>query len=184
MIYRKSTKEIIAESLVELAEKKAIDKISVKEIADNAGVSTVTFYNHFQDKYDLLAWIYNYQAEEIVDDILDADGSYYDVILESLLFLKQEIHFYENALKNTYGQNSFFVTTEERNVELCRKVVQSNLGEDISPEIEFDIIFFIKGYWACMETWVLQEAPVSAEELAEYICNAAPEKLKGYLGLS
>ena len=53
---RKTTKEILAESFRELAESKSIDKITVQEIVNNCDYSTATFYRHFKDKYDLIAW--------------------------------------------------------------------------------------------------------------------------------
>ena len=40
---------LLAEALKELAEKHPIEKITIKEITDRAGVIRPTFYNHFQD---------------------------------------------------------------------------------------------------------------------------------------
>ena len=54
---------LLAEALKELAEKHPIEKITIKEITDRAGVIRPTFYNHFQDKYELLEWI-------IMEDLL------------------------------------------------------------------------------------------------------------------
>ena len=48
---------LLAGSLKELSAHKAIEKITIKEITDKAGVIRPTFYNHFQDKYELLEWI-------------------------------------------------------------------------------------------------------------------------------
>ena len=45
---------LLAESFKELAKKHPIEKITIKEITDLAGVIRPTFYNHFQDKYELL----------------------------------------------------------------------------------------------------------------------------------
>lgn len=47
---------LLAESFKELAKKHPIEKITIKEITDLAGVIRPTFYNHFQDKYELLEW--------------------------------------------------------------------------------------------------------------------------------
>ena len=44
-------------SLIELSAKKPIDKITIKEITDKDGVIRPTFYNHFQDTYELIEWI-------------------------------------------------------------------------------------------------------------------------------
>lgn len=45
----------MGESVRELAAQRSLDKITVKEIAQNCGVTSATFYNHFRDKYDLIA---------------------------------------------------------------------------------------------------------------------------------
>lgn len=47
----------LARSLKELTATHPIEKITIKEITDRAGVIRPTFYNHFQDKYELLEWI-------------------------------------------------------------------------------------------------------------------------------
>lgn len=53
-----STKKLIANSFLELSKLKSLDKITVKDIAANCGITKTTFYNHFCDKYDLMMWIY------------------------------------------------------------------------------------------------------------------------------
>ena len=54
---KNATDALLAESFKELALRRPIEKITVKEITDRAGVIRPTFYNHFQDKYELLEWI-------------------------------------------------------------------------------------------------------------------------------
>ena len=61
---RNGIDEVLAESLKELSKSRPIEKITIKEITDKAGVIRPTFYNHFQDKYELLEWI-------ITTDLLD-----------------------------------------------------------------------------------------------------------------
>ena len=51
--------EALAASFKELADKRPLEKITIKEITDCAGVIRPTFYNHFQDKYELMEWIIN-----------------------------------------------------------------------------------------------------------------------------
>ena len=54
---RNSVDVAISESFKELALTCSIEKITIKEITDKAGLIRPTFYNHFQDKYELLEWI-------------------------------------------------------------------------------------------------------------------------------
>lgn len=53
-----STDLALAESLRTLMMRMPFEKITIKDITDEANVIRTTFYNHFQDKYDLLDWIY------------------------------------------------------------------------------------------------------------------------------
>ena len=52
---RKTTKEILAESYLELAAKKSINRISVVDIVENCSMTKPTFYRYFKDKYDLIS---------------------------------------------------------------------------------------------------------------------------------
>ena len=54
---KRNIEQAMADSLKVLAVKMPFEKITIKQITDGAGVIRVTFYNHFQDKYDLLEWI-------------------------------------------------------------------------------------------------------------------------------
>ena len=61
-----NVKETFANALLELSAQKPLEKITVKEIVNQAGAGRQTFYNHFSDKYDLINWFYDYSLEEIV----------------------------------------------------------------------------------------------------------------------
>lgn len=49
--------QALANSLKELGRQQPIEKITIKEIAEGAGVIRPTFYHHFQDKFELIEWI-------------------------------------------------------------------------------------------------------------------------------
>lgn len=51
------TNRALAASLKKLLNQKPIDKITVKDIAEDCGVNRHTFYYHFQDIYDLIEWL-------------------------------------------------------------------------------------------------------------------------------
>ena len=53
------TKMVLQNSLFELMEKKPIEKITIKELCENADINRTTFYAHYSDQYDLLAKIEN-----------------------------------------------------------------------------------------------------------------------------
>ena len=53
------TRKAIMKCTLELAEKKSLKKITVKDIADECGITRSTFYYHFSDIYDVLQSIEN-----------------------------------------------------------------------------------------------------------------------------
>lgn len=96
---------VLAESLKELAVTRPIDKITIKEITDRAGVIRPTFYNHFQDKYELLEWIVEKELMEPAMPLFDNK-----MLREGITFLltsmEKEKSFYCKAAR-LEGQNSF-----------------------------------------------------------------------------
>lgn len=96
---------VLAESLKELASTKAIEKITIKEITDKAGVIRPTFYNHFQDKYELLEWITVNELFNPVDPLFSA-GMLKEGVTFILTSMEKEKDFYKRAVQLD-GQNSF-----------------------------------------------------------------------------
>lgn len=53
-------KAIVSNAFMELCEKKAVKKITVKDILEKTGLSRKGFYNHFSDKNDLIHYCYSH----------------------------------------------------------------------------------------------------------------------------
>ena len=69
------TKLWIADTMKKLLAKKPIEKIRVTEICREAEIERPTFYYHFKDKYDLMAWMIFHAAYDT--DILDSRRGIY-----------------------------------------------------------------------------------------------------------
>ena len=98
------TKHLLAESLQELMVTTPLEKISVNDIVDHAGVGRNTFYYHFEDKYDLVNWYF----QSGITQFLVERGAYtsWDSLLAAIkdYFWENKV-FYCNALAYN-GQNS------------------------------------------------------------------------------
>ena len=62
------TKQVMADAFEQLLERKPFDKITVKDVVEIAHVNRQTFYYHFRDIYDLVGWIFSFEAERIIAD--------------------------------------------------------------------------------------------------------------------
>lgn len=61
-------KEQMAASLKKLMTRKNLGRITIQELADDCGINRYTFYYHFQDIYDLLAWTFRQDFEKLFAD--------------------------------------------------------------------------------------------------------------------
>lgn len=82
------TKKVLAESLKKLMAIKPLNKISIKEIADDCGYNRQTFYYHFQDIYDLVEWIYKEETISLFNSY-QSNGTLGGVVLHLLEYLKE-----------------------------------------------------------------------------------------------
>ncbi|WP_367924616.1 TetR/AcrR family transcriptional regulator C-terminal domain-containing protein [uncultured Ruthenibacterium sp.] len=84
--------------------KKSLEAISVGDIAAQSGMSRNAFYYHFQDKYDLVNWIFRTESAGFLAQAPDREN--WQGILRALCeYFRENRAFYCNALSYT-GQNS------------------------------------------------------------------------------
>ena len=123
---RKSTKDILAESFLELAKTKRIDKITITEITSNCGMSQPTFYNHFKDKYDMMVWLHVRSSSEIMSKVGKDGYAWRDTLIDGAKAYYENRDFVLNALKHTSGQDSFMEYVQRINTELLINEVRKN----------------------------------------------------------
>lgn len=81
-----NTKILISNAFFDLALSKSIDKITVKDIVENCGITRQTFYYHFQDIMDVIEWSLQQKMNEVLDKSLKAPSMIEAIkILASLL---------------------------------------------------------------------------------------------------
>ena len=119
---KRDIEKALADSLKELVTRVPFEKITIKQIADGAGVIRVTFYNHFQDKYDLPAWIVRRDIFDPVK-ILLSNLMYRQALILIFTNLRRDREFYMKVGKIT-GQNSFAEIVEECAGRLILELLQ------------------------------------------------------------
>ncbi len=181
MVHRITTKELLGESLRELANRRSLDKITVKEIAQNCGITSATFYNHFKDKYELIAWILNRQMEEIYSGYAEGNNSWKQTIINMVNVIYHDRVFYKNAFANTSGQNSFIVSTHSHSIGLLIDIVRERAGSNFNEELTFFVEFYLRATSVTIMEWILAGCDIPPACLAEYFYQAIPAALQPYL---
>lgn len=179
---RKTAKEILAGSFIELAQTKNIDKITVKDITENCGYSSATFYRQFKDKYDLIVWSYTQDFKNIVDKLEYNETSWIKVLTEVAKYYGEQRNYLSNLLLHTNGYDSFVNNMTQINYERLRLLILK-----VAPDNKLDEMtdMYIRAY--CYGTvhltceWILGKYKVSLNELTQVYINTLPEPLKQYL---
>ena len=136
---RKTAKEILAESFMELAAARDIEKITIKDITDNCGYSPATFYRQFKDKYDLIAWDYAKEVEQNIGKIGRDGYTWKQALLAGAKYSLNHKEYLLNLFRYRSGIYSFEQYMTDVNVRfitdyLKKKAVQTD--EDFMRVLE------------------------------------------------
>ena len=102
---REVTKNLLADKFKDLVKRTGFDKITIKQITDATGVIRPTFYNYFQDKYEVMEWLLERDIFGEARKLME-DGNEKEAI--SLIFqrIDQDRIYYQKAFEVS-GQNGF-----------------------------------------------------------------------------
>jgi probable dihydroxyacetone kinase regulator len=171
---KRGTKDKLAASFKELLRKMPMEKITIKDITDLAGVIRPTFYNHFHDKYDMLEYIIWRDLMMPIKPLLVND-----MIIEGLTLLfsaiKNEKEFYRHAVK-IEGQNSFEKIARDQVTQLLKQVIEEKhsslhskykwLSTDVIATYYGQAMVYVAIEWIRTD-FVIQ--PKELSEIYEYI---------------
>ncbi len=88
------TKDKIIYAFLELIKTKEFEHISVKDITSFAHIHRITFYDYFQDKYELLSCIYEEMKDEAIQESSENSDDF-----NSYSSVSNYLHCFVNALK-------------------------------------------------------------------------------------
>ena len=179
---KRSSKQILAEALLSLAGHTPLDRITVKQIVAESGLSLQTFYNHFSDKYDLIFWIYAEESARL-ESRLGQDGyTFNDLLRDYARFYYERRDFFRNALASIHGQDSYWLRSTENSCRILGEYIKRTHGLDALPE-EVDVYtrMYVYATHAVLFDWASGLSGLSPEKLARYFAEGMPEGLKPYL---
>lgn len=173
------TKKIIANAFKALMKKEPFVKISVSEIMNTADMRRQTFYYHFQDKFELLEWIYKTESKENISDLIGYER--WDRILKQIfIYFDREQDFYKNALTVT-EQNGFIEYLYSNLKSLfSRALADIDTSTDEKNLENKDLIssFLSHGLVGVIKDWIQTGCQTPPEEMAEYMYTDLLNKMQ------
>ena len=178
---RDSTKRLFARTIEEMMETIPLEKIRVKDLCSRCGADRQSFYYHFKDKYDLIAWIYTRDYNEALES---TDGIYsQEHAADALRHLWAKRTFYRKAFTDK-SQNAVSAYIYRYYVELGINAVRSRMGEEA---LTAEAVYDIKSHsFACLGhtiEWLEGRAVYTPEEFARLQYRSMPPVLKKGYGI-
>lgn len=179
---RMTSKEVLAESFREIAEYKQIDKITVKDITENCGYSSATFYRQFKDKYDLIAWEYSREFNSIVSGINGRKEEWVNALKCVADFFQERKIYLANLFRNTGGIESFIAYMQDVHFQRVKDMLEKASGSQSLDRLdEMYIRLYVLGTVQFTCEWILGKTEITAEELALIYEQSLPVPLQKYL---
>ncbi len=165
------TKIWIADKMKSLMKRKPIDKIRITEICSEAEIERSTFYYHFKDKYDLVAWVFFHDAFET--DVISARSA-----AVSMNKMRNDFIFYKRAYEDT-SQNplwqymlEYFVS---RYADEAKRITDT---ETLDTQTMYSIRLYCYGAVGMTREWLLTDNITPAGTVVEMMFNSMPEFLR------
>ena len=163
------TKELLADCFHTLMLSMPFDRITIKMITSEAGLIRPTFYKHFQDKYEVLEWIFKTDVTDSVDLLIN-NGMELDAIVMFCRCLDKDRKFYRRAYQMKSGPNSFD--------QILTRYVYSTFLKlagrfPMRPNQKYGFLtkeaiasFYTYGLVNMVRDWITADNSLSAEEIA------------------
>ncbi|MFD1670819.1 dihydroxyacetone kinase transcriptional activator DhaS [Agrilactobacillus yilanensis] len=158
-------KKKIAVAAKALISQKGLEKVSVTNIMATAQLRRQTFYDYFQDKYDLLVWLYEDEVSQVVDDNLNYE--HWSKVLYHLCgYFADNRAFYCQVFEN-HAQNAPGLAIEAHTHHLVDLIVTDMVQTrkiDIKTAYRhFLVNFLTNGLVSEIKWWLANEVEIDAK---------------------
>ena len=173
-------KDLMLEALKTILKtrKKTLAKITVNDIVEEAGVSKQTFYNYFQDKFDLFSYAVNtvlhnnlMTSEKNACNFQETIRNYYNTV-------NMEQDFYRSFIRDEAARQQIFSCIVQYSASYFHHKALETYGEGNVPE---DVLLAIKycsvGSAKLVTDWMMDKMERDPEKMADITFRCIPDLL-------
>lgn len=164
------TKLWIAEAMKRILVKKPLEKIFVTDICKEAEIERPTFYYHFKDKYDLMAWIFCQQTMKT--DVLSLVSA-----ARAMNGMRQDYIFFKRAFEDN-SQSPMWAYMHAYFVKRYTDIATERSGGTLDEQTRFSIRLYCYGTIGMTQEWLMHDNITPAETVVEMMFSSMPEGLK------
>lgn len=180
-----NTKKIIKEAAFRLFEQRPFEQVTVQDILDEAEVSRRTFYDHFQDKYELMRdYFTDYAAKAVFDRNSPPDSlseeqwrrdmeAYFEMMKTRTAYYKNARHQRSiNVLWDFINRYSYEYYSNMR--------LQRTKSDKLTEAEDLTIRAFVAAYNCVLKAYLDGTTNLSVRELIDIIASTLPEDYRSY----
>lgn len=175
MRVRDKTKKKIASSMVELVEKKPIDKITITDITVNCDMTRQVFYRYFVDKYDLINWMYEEDCGSVIYTG-EENFSLKSWIEYIIYILEDKKSFYVHAIQDD-SSKTFEKLILDKTRFYLKKIIEYKTATELTKQLEFLIEMTARGLVEMIIFEIEKEMPVKKEILVDWLMNGISKEI-------
>ena len=172
---RDKTKKKIASSLMNLVEKKPIDKITITDITVNCDISRQVFYRYFLDKKDLINWIYEEDCGSVIytGEERFSVKSWLKYIID---ILAEKKNFYMHAIKDDSSETFEKLILNKTRFYL-KKIIKHKTKVELTKQLEFLVEMTARALIDMIILEIESEMPVKKEILLDWLMNGMSREI-------
>lgn len=178
---KRTSKETFGDALLALARSEDLERITVKQIVEKSGLSLQTFYNHFRDKEDLVAWMHREGSEQALNRLVEKHCSFHEILLACIRFFSEN----DNYLRGSFGSgvaSPYARFCLEGSCSFMYSYICRHNGlQTIPDDLRFYVHMFVFSCMCAFNERSSHRWEMTEEKLAVLLEQGMPEPLKPYL---
>jgi len=169
------TKIMFADELEHMLATIPLDKIRVLDLCKRCGATPPTFYYHFHDKYELVAWIF---LRDFTSAFADKAPEFSPGrIMISLKRMSEHRIFYQETF-NDEAQNTIDEYIQNFNVKITAMAVKEVTGKDMTSSQELLTKYHSYGIMGLFKEWINGTGLLTMEKIADFQYKQTPDFIK------
>lgn len=160
----------ISKSFKKLVIQDSFEKVTVSSIMKDADMRRQSFYDYFYDKYNLVDWIFEYEALRYISDNLSY-RHWEDIIRMLIAYFDDHRYFYQEIFKYS-SQNSFKDTYQIQVTILIKNILETQsktplaVNDSLLEEENFLADLLSHGIVEMTIEWINEDLPMKKEVFA------------------
>ena len=162
-----TTARLIAEGLKNLLRTKDLDRIRIKEITDEVGLMRPTFYNYFQDKYEVVEYIFTHEVLEPMRPFLQS-GLVKEAFHFMIVAIQKDSEFYRREIMRS-SQNSFRDILDRSMHDFLLPIIREKIGKPKHPFLTAENIteYYINIFLFVLTKWLTESPEIPVDQIME-----------------